>query len=379
MKKLFLSSVLAFIILFSACNNQNKISMIPKENFNKTINGKEVKLFVLKNKNGIVTEVTNYGGKVVSQWIPDRDGNFNDIVLGYDNIDDYLKSGEAYFGALIGRYGNRIAKGKFSLNGKEYTLATNNNENHLHGGEIGYNAVVWDAREFKNEKGEDAIELKYVSADGEEGYPGELDIAVVYTLTNNNEFVIEYSATCKDSTVLNLTHHSFFNLLGAGNGDVLNHELKINASHYTPVDGGLIPTGEIAPVAGTPMDFTKAYKIGERVNDKFEQLFLGKGYDHNWVLDKKVEGLSLAASVYEPVSGRTMDVLTTEPGIQFYGGNFLDGSETGKENKKYNFRTAFCLETQHFPDTPNKPEFPSCVLAPGQTYKHLCIYKFGTK
>jgi len=353
--------------------------MIPVENFDKVIDGKQVKLFVMKNNNGIVTEVTNYGGKVVSQWVPDRNGNFEDIVLGYDNIDDYLKSGEQYFGALIGRYGNRIAKGKFSLNGKEYNLATNNGENHLHGGDKGYNDVVWDSRKYKNELGEDVLELKYISADGEEGYPGELEITVFYTLTNNNEFIIEYSAVCKDTTVINLTHHSFFNLLGAGNGDVLDHEIKIYADFYTPVDAGLIPTGEIAKVANTPMDFTSFHSIGSRVEQDFEQLVLGKGYDHNWVLNKKGMEPELAASVYEPQSGRTMDVLTTEPGIQFYGGNFLDGTETGKENKKYEFRTAFCLETQHFPDSPNKPDFPSCILLPGKTYKHICIYKFGSR
>lgn len=363
----------------SACNNQNKIYMIPKENFNKIIDGKQVKLFTMKNKNGLITEVTNFGGKVVSQWVPDRNGNFEDIVLGYDNIDDYLKSTEQYFGALIGRYGNRIAKGKFTLNGKEYNLATNNGENHLHGGNKGFNDVVWDTRPFKNEKGEDALELKYFSPDGEEGYPGDLNITVVYTLTNNDEFIIEYSASCKDSTVINLTHHSFFNLLGAGNGNILDHEIKIFANYYTPVDSGLIPTGEIAKVAETPMDFTSFHSIGSRVEKDFEQLILGNGYDHNWVIDKKENETGIAASVYEPVTGRTMDVLTTEPGIQFYGGNFLDGSETGKGNKKYGFRTAFCLETQHFPDTPNKPDFPTCVLAPGQTYKHICIYKFGTK
>jgi len=247
------------IFLFS-CVNQNQINMIPKDNFNKTIQGKEAKLFVLKNKNGIHTEITNFGGKVVSLWIPDRDGNFEDIVLGYDNIDDYLNSGEKYFGALIGRYGNRIAKGKFTLNGKEYNLATNNNENHLHGGIIGYNDVIWDTKKFINENGEETLELNYFSPDGEEGYPGDLNIRVIYTLTNEDEFKIEYFAECKDSTVINLTHHSFYNLLGAGNGDILDHEITIYANNYTPVDIGLIPTGVIAPVDGTPMDFTSAHK-----------------------------------------------------------------------------------------------------------------------
>lgn len=370
--------ILIMTILYS-CNNQNQITMIPKENFKKTIQGKEVKLFVLKNKNGILTEVCNFGGKVVSLWVPDRDGHFEDIVLGYDNIDDYLDSGEKYFGALIGRYGNRIANGKFSLNGIEYNLATNNNENHLHGGIKGYNDVIWDTKQFKNEKGEESLELKYFSPDGEEGYPGDLNIKVIYTLTNEDEFKIEYFAECKDSTIINLTHHSFYNLLGAGNGDILDHEISIYANEYTPVDQGLIPTGVIAPVAGTPMDFVFAHKIGERVNQDFEQLIYGNGYDHNWVLDRPGNQLTLAASVYEPVTGRTLDVLTTEPGIQFYGGNFLDGSEIGKNNKKYDFRTAFCLETQHFPDSPNKPGFPSTILSPGEIYKHICIYKFGTK
>ncbi len=379
MKKYFSLYILGILIFSLACNNQNKITMIPEENFNKIIDGKQVSLFVMKNKNGLVTEVCNYGGKIISQWVPDRKGNFEDIVLGYDNIDDYLKSTEQYFGALIGRFGNRIAKGKFNLNGVDYKLAANNGENHLHGGEKGFNNVVWDTRAYKNEKGEDALELKYLSVDGEEGYPGDLEVKVEYILTNDNEFIIEYTATCKDSTVLNLTHHSFYNLQGAGNGDINDHEIKILANYYTPVDAGLIPTGEIAKVGDTPMDFTSFHSIGSRIEQNFEQLILGNGYDHNWVLDKKGKELAMAAIVYEPVSGRTMEVLTTEPGIQFYGGNFLNGSETGKDNKKYDFRTAFCLETQHFPDSPNKPDFPSCLLIPGQTYRHTCIYKFGTK
>lgn len=345
--------------------------------FSQEVDGKQVGLYFLRNKNGLEMAVTNYGAKVVALAVPDKNGAFEDIVLGYDNLEGYLNSPEKYFGAAIGRYGNRIAGGKFTLNGKEYTLATNNGANHLHGGNKGFDAVVWDV----TQPGDQRLEFHYLSKDGEEGYPGNLDVKMIYELTDDNEFRISYEAETDDTTVINLTHHSFFNLHGAGNGTVNDHVLMINAGRYTPVDSTLIPTGELANVSGTPMDFQQPTEIGSRIDADFQQLKFGKGYDHNFVLNRGEgsDSLMLAATVLEPQSGRYMEVYTTEPGIQFYGGNFLDGSITGKGGKSYDFRTAFCLETQHFPDSPNQENFPSVVLNPGETYTHTCIYKFGTK
>ena len=312
------------------------------------------------------------GGKVVSLWTPDRKGHYEDIVLGYSNINDYLNSKEKYFGALIGRYGNRIANGKFSLNGKGYDLAKNNGVNHLHGGNKGFDSVVWDAKQVDGQ----TLELRYVSKNMEEGYPGNLTIKVVYRLTDNNELKIEYWASTDEPTVINLTHHSFFNLKGAGNGTINNHLLQINAAYYTPVDNGLIPTGEIASVENSPFNFQKIIAIGKNVDVENQQLKYGLGYDHNFVLNQKLEGLNFAAKVIEPASGRTMEVYTNEPGLQFYGGNFLNGTATGKNSKVYNYRTAFCLETQHFPDSPNKIHFPTTKLNPGEEYYSICVYKF---
>jgi aldose 1-epimerase len=323
----------------------------------------------------LVAQVTNYGGRIISLWTPDKDGNFDDIVIGYNTLDGYLNSNEIYYGALIGRYGNRIAKGQFTLNDSVYTLAQNNGENHLHGGENGFNNKVWEARQLD----EQTLELKYLSKDGEEGYPGNLDVTVSYQLTNDNELEIEYWAKTDKPTPVNLTQHSFFNLAGAGSGNVKDHILQINAAYYTPVDSGLIPTGEIAPVEGTPMDFRTPTAIGARENDNFEQLIFGKGYDHNWVLNKAEDDLNFAAKVLEPTTGRTLEVYTNEPGLQFYGGNFLDGSDTGKNGKVYSHRSAFCLETQHFPDSPNHPDFPSTILQPGDEYYSICVYKFGVE
>lgn len=349
--------------------------IIPAENFAGEIDGKKIELFTLKNKNGLITQVTNLGGKVVAQWTPDKDGNFEDIVLGYDNLEGYKNSGEIYFGALIGRYGNRIGKGTFTLNDEVYTLVTNNGENHLHGGTKGFNHVVWDAELIDDQ----TLVLTYLSPDMEEGYPGNLNVKVRYELTDNDEFRIEYWATTDKATPVNLTHHSFYNLHGAGNGTINDHVLQINADFYTPVDEGLIPTGEIAPVEGTPMDFRKPMVIGDRVDADFEQLKFGLGYDHNWVLNAAGEGLTFAGKVVEPVSGRTMEVYTNEPGMQFYGGNFLNGTEVGKNGKTYGHRTAFCLETQHYPDSPNKENFPSTILNPGEEYHSVCVYKFGVE
>jgi aldose 1-epimerase len=328
----------------------------------------------LINSNGMKAVVTPYGGKVMSLFVPDKDGNLEDIVLGYDSASQY-PTGNPYFGALIGRYGNRIAKGLFALEGNKYQLATNNGANALHGGPGGFHNVLWQRERVSDDK----IVLTYLSKDGEEGYPGNLSARVTYSITNENELVIEYEATTDKTTVVNLTHHSFFNLAGAGKGTVMNHKLYINADKFTPVDTGLIPTGELKPVKGTPFDFTTATNIGDRIAQDDEQLKNGKGYDHNWVLNRKAEGLMHAATVSEPESGRIMEVWTTEPGLQFYSGNFLDGSDTGKGGVKYLFRSAFCLETQHFPDSPNQPNFPSTVLKPGELYKQTCIYKFKTQ
>lgn len=375
MKKVNLIMFFLFLsVVTIGQNNKNtSITLLKKSDFNIVIDGKQVNLFTLKNRSGMITEITNYGGKVVSLWTPDKKGHYEDIVLGYSNISDYLSSKEKYFGALIGRYGNRIAKGKFSLNGKEYDLANNNGPNHLHGGNNGYESVVWDAKQVDNQ----TLELRYVSKNLEEGYPGNLTIKVVYRLTDNNELKIEYWATTDAPTVVNLTHHSFFNLKGTGNGTINNHLLQINAPYYTPVDDGLIPTGEIATVENSPFDFQKTIAIGERVDTENQQLKYGLGYDHNYVLNQKLQGLNYAAKIIEPISGRTMEVYTNEPGLQFYGGNFLNGTEVGKNRKAYEYRTAFCLETQHFPDSPNNTHFPSTTLNPGEKYYSICIYKFS--
>jgi galactose mutarotase-like enzyme len=358
------------------------IKLINNSDFKGTLDGKAVLLYTLKNNSGMVAQITNYGGRLVALWTPDLNGKFADIVTGYNSLKEYLKSNEVFFGALIGRYGNRIANGKFTLNGVNYQLPLNNGKNTLHGGPKGFHNVVWDARQFKNENNEDALELKYLSLDGEEGFPGNLSVTVVYTFTNKNELKIEYSAITDKTTVLNLTHHSFFNLNGFSDGvakTINTHILQINGSNYTLTDDGLIPTGEIVSVKGTPMDFTKPTAIGERVNDPFQALIYGKGYDHNWILDKKVGEFTEAAVIYEPSNGRLMRVFTTEPALQFYGGNFFEGKDKGKYGEIYNYRTSFALETQHYPDSPNQPNFPTTILNPGETYKHICIYRFETR
>jgi aldose 1-epimerase len=345
-----------------------------KEETSKLKRQPQVELFTLTNKSGMEAVITNYGGIVVSLKAPDRNGRLADIVLGHDDLNGYmLKS--PYFGAIVGRYGNRIAKGRFKLNGQEYTLAKNNGENALHGGLRGFDKVVWKAREA----GPSALELTYNSADGEEGYPGNLTATVTYTLTDNNELRIDYLATTDKDTVLNLTNHSYFNLAGQGEGDILSHQVEIFADKFTPVDSGLIPTGELRPVEGTPFDFRKPMEIGARINGKDEQLVLGKGYDHNFVLTSGGGSLAPAARVYEAKSGRVMEVLTTEPAMQFYTGNFLDGSIKGKGGKVYNHRYGFCMETQHYPDSPNQPAFPSTVLKPGAKYQTTTVYKFSAK
>ena len=353
-------------------------STMKKQSFGKTSDGRPVDLYTLTNQKGMEVAITNFGGIVVSLKVPDRTGKFDDVVLGYDSLDGYLTN-KAFFGALIGRYGNRIAHGKFTLNGQTYTLPKNDGDNTLHGGPEAFNKKLWTAKDVSSSKGQ-ALELTYMSPDGEEGFPGNLNAKVVYTLNDQNELTIAYSATTDKDTVVNLTNHSYFNLAGQGTGDILRHELMIKGDHITAVDETLIPTGELRPVKGTPFDFTHATAIGARIDQDDPQLKLGKGYDHNWVLnDHGSRSPVLVAEAYEPKSGRVLQVLSTEPGVQFYSGNFLDGTIHGKGNKLYNHRYGFCLETQHFPDSPNHPKFPSTTLKPGQTYSTTTVFKFSTR
>ncbi|ROT99642.1 galactose mutarotase [Marinobacter sp. R17] len=347
--------------------------------------GREARLYRFSNAHGIEMAVTNYGGIIVSLRTPDSDGDVDDIVLGFDSLDGYLsrayQTSNPYFGALIGRYGNRIAGGEFTLDGKTYTLAKNNGPNHLHGGNKGFNQVLWDAKPFSNDTGTGVI-LSYTSADGEEGYPGKLDVTVTYTLSDQDTLSVEYNATTTKATPVNLTQHSYFNLEGEGSGSILDHRLMINADAFTPVDKTLIPTGEIRPVKGTPFDFREATAIGKRINDDNTQLEYGPGYDHNFVLnrpDGRDGELVLAARVTEPDSGRILEIATTEPGIQFYSGNFLDGTLTGKSGRAYGRRNGFALETQHFPDSPNQKDFPSTILEPGDTYHTRTVYTFSAR
>jgi len=345
---------------------------IERQPFGTAPDGKNVELFTLTNSQGTKAVITNYGGIVVSLYVPDRNGKLDDIVLGYETLDGYVKN-LPYFGALIGRYGNRIAKGRFTLDGKTYQLAVNNGENHLHGGIKGFDKVVWDAETVVQDSAV-GVKLTYLSKDGEEGYPGNLSCTVIYLLTEKNELKITYQAATDKATPINLTHHSYFNLAGQGNGDILSHELMLNAEKFTPVDNGLIPTGEIEPVKGTPMDFTASKPIGRDIGQ------VSGGYDHNFILNSTGGGVMLAAKVYEPMSGRTMEVYTDEPGIQFYSGNFLDGTITpSTRGKVYNKHFGFCLEAQHFPDSPNRPNFPSTILRPGETYTQETIYVFYAK
>jgi aldose 1-epimerase len=370
MKKL--SSVILLSALMGAgCSTEKKQDSMQDSNAGSVPSLSET-VDTLTNKSGMMATITPYGGKIISLMVPDKNGNLGDIVLGYDSAEQYI-GGNPFFGALVGRYGNRIAKGKFTLEGKEYQLKTNNGANALHGGPGGFHNVNW--RLEKSDSG-NRTELYYVSKDGEEGYPGNLKVKVTYSLTEENELVIDYEATTDKTTVVNLTHHSYFNLAGAGNGNILDHSLYINADYFLPVDEGLIPTGELMKVKGTPFDFTTPTRIGERIDKEDLQLKNGKGYDHNWVLNQKEDGLSIAAIVTEPTSGRVMEVWTTEPGIQFYSGNFLNGKDIGKGGRKYEYRSAFCLETQHFPDSPNQPAFPGTVLKSGEVYHHKTVFKF---
>ena len=360
----------------AGCSSTSKIpEQIGRKPFGQTQEGTPVYLYTLRNSQGAEAKISNYGGLVVSLKVPDKNGKLGDVVLGYDKLADYIKE-TPYFGALIGRYGNRIARGKFTLDGKEYTLATNNYPNALHGGVKGFDKVVWEPTVLATAEGP-ALKLKYLSKDGEEGYPGNLSVTAVYTLTHNNALKLEFTATTDKDTVVNLTHHSYFNL--AGKGTILEHSVMIPADKFTPVDATLIPTGELKPVEGTPFDFRKPTAIGARINQDDEQLKFGKGYDHNWVVNKPLGQYGLMARVTEPTTGRVMEVFSDEPGLQFYSGNFLDGTLKGKGGWVYQFRNGFCMEPQHYPDSPNKPEFPTVVLKPGQTYHNVIVYKFSTE
>lgn len=345
--------------------------------FGRLSDGRDVHQYTLTNRLGSVAQIIDYGATVTSLIVPDRNGVMQDVVLGCDSLQEYV-DGTAYFGAIVGRYGNRIAKGSFQLDGTWYQVTVNDGPNHLHGGRIGFNKVLWDA-EIPAGSSDPSLRLRYVSRDGEEGYPGTVVLQVTYTLTAKNELRIDYEGTTDKPTVLNPTHHSYFNLSGSFTNPIVAHELQIESDLFTPVDAGLIPTGELAPVENTPMDFRSLTPIGLRIDDPHEQLRFGQGYDHNWVLRDYSGKIRKAAELYEPSSGRVMTVLTDQPGLQFYSGNFLDGKAKGKNGIAYAGRTGLCLETQAFPDTPNKPRFPATTLRPGQTYRQTTVYQFSTR
>jgi aldose 1-epimerase len=338
------------------------------------MDGRVAHLYTLINDHGAEVDITNYGGIVVALRVLNREGEMGDVVLGYDTLEEYVDD-KCYFGCVVGRYANRISNGRFVLNGREYALARNDGENHLHGGEKGFNKVPWDAEEVERSDGVGLV-LSYTSRDGEEGYPGNLSVRLVYLLNNDDELRIDYTATTDRDTVVNLSHHSYFNLAGNGAGDILGHSLKIDAEMFTPIREGLIPTGELRRVAGTPLDFMAPTEIGSRIGSDHEQLGFGGGYDHNYVLNNRDGSLALAARVYEPSTGRVMEAHTTEPGIQFYSGNFLENVR-GKNDRVYGRRGGLCLEAQHFPDSPNKPGFPSTALSPGETYSQTTVYRFS--
>ncbi len=385
--KLFVNLVIGLMLAFTMCitspKNAESQEIMQKENgitkssFGTTREGQSVDLYTLVNAHGVVVCITTFGGIVTELHVPDRDGEFADVVLGFDSLDGYQDE-HPYFGALVGRYGNRIANGRFTLDSKSYTLAQNNDDNHLHGGLLGFDKKVWNA-ETKERANAVGLQLTYVSPDGEEGYPGTLRSQVTYWLTDDNALVIQYLAETDAATPINLTNHSYFNLKGQGNGDILEHEVMISADRFTPVDATLIPTGELAPVAGTPFDFQEPTAIGARINAEDTQIEYGLGYDHNYVLNNDTGKLALAARVMETTTGRIMEVYTTEPGMQFYTGNFLDGTLTGKDGKVYEYRNGFCMETQHFPDSPNQTNFPSTILRPWELYTQTTVYKFSTE
>lgn len=363
--------VLGINLEAAASAEETSVMTISKDVFGKLPDGRTADLYTIENGGGLKAKVTNYGGILVALETPDQSGKSADIVLGFDTLDDYVTKNSPYFGAACGRFANRIKNGKFSIDGVEYQLAVNNGPHHLHGGLVGYNKVLWDAQEIKTAD-EVGLKLTYLSKDGEENYPGNLSIVMMYTLTKDNAFKITYEAKTDKATPINLTHHSYFNLAGQGNGDILGQEVMIDADRYTAIDELAIPTGELASVKGTPLDFTTPMTVGARIEQ-------AGGYDHNYVLNSGGGKLALAAKITDPGSGRVMEVWTTEPGIQFYSGNFLDGTLTGKGGKVYKKNYGFCFETQHFPDSPNHANFPNTILRPGDTYAHTCIYKFGVK
>lgn len=377
MKHLLAALACASTLLLTACGPSAE-ERVPSTIFGHTEDGQAVHLYTLTNANGLTAEIMNYGGTVVRLFVPDRDGQFDDVVLGFDNLDDYLER-SPYFGSLIGRFANRIANGRFELDGETYQLPLNDEPGgqpcSLHGGERGFDKVVWDAEPVYGVYG-NGLKLTYVSPDGEEGYPGTLKVDVYYWLTDENSLRIEYEAWTDKATPVNLTQHNYYNLAGESSGIINDHYLTLHASHFTPVDADLIPTGEIAPVAGTPFDFTQPTRIGERVDADHQQLNYGQGYDHNWVLDSGNAEPALAAEVYEAYSGRVVEVWTTEPGLQFCSGNFLDGTLPSKSGGTYGHRSGFCLEAQHFPDSPNQPDFPSTILRPGEMYSQITEYRF---
>ena len=373
---------LVLILTIISCENTKKkenmsLFNVNKEFFGNTTDGGNVDQYTLKNSNGMEVSIINYGGIITSWKAKDRDGNYRDIVLGFTNLSDYETS-SPYFGAIIGRYGNRIREGKFSLDGVEYNLAVNNGENHLHGGLKGFDKVIWDVEEDVNDKSASLI-LRYTSSDMEEGYPGNLDVKVTYTLTNDDELRVRYEAETDKKTVVNLTQHSYFNLSAGLSRDILDHEITIDADSYLPVDQTLIPTGVLSGVGGTPFDFRASKRVGDDINEEDIQLTFGNGYDHCWVLNKQDEGIRIVASAYDPVSGRLLEVSSDQPGIQFYSGNFLDGTLESKDGAKYEFRSGFCLETQHYPNSPNQESFPSVILNPGEKYDTKTIFKFSTR
>ncbi|MBT5185310.1 MAG: galactose mutarotase [Kordiimonadaceae bacterium] len=379
MKKLGLITLITTLSLsLVACMSNDQIERISVKPFGTLNDGRDVQVYTLRNNIGTSIDILDLGGMIISINTTDREGNFADITLGFDNPEQYLTD-SPYMGAIIGRYGNRIANGKFSLDGQDYTLAINNDVNALHGGIIGFDKQIWKAVPSSSDTSS-SLSLTLISKDGDEGYPGTLTTNVTYTFDDENRLTLDYTATTDQATVLNLTQHAYFNLNGHNAGSILDHEMMLNADHYTPINVALIPTGEIAPVSGTPMDFTSPKAIGRDIAMDHQQLEFGLGYDHNWVLNKSAEGeMTLAASVYSVQTGRTLKAYTTEPGVQFYTGNFLDGSFTGKDNTTYPQRSGFCLETQHFPDSPNQPNFPSTILRPGEQYKTQTIFEFGIK
>ena len=369
--------LLPFFLFSCGEKSDNGMQLLDESSFQKDINGKDISLYTLDSGNGLVLQVTNYGLRVVSIWAPDKKGNYADVAIGYENIDRYLNNdGERFLGCIVGRYANRIANGKFELGGVEYKLPQNNNGQTLHGGNTGLDGVVWKVDKVMP----NFIQFSHLSNHGEEGFPGNVKISVTYELTPENEFKIEYKASTDKQTVINLSNHTFFNLKGEGNGTITDHVLTIDADYTTPVTPVLIPTGEILSVEGTPFDFRKPIEIGARINNDDIQLTNGLGYDHNWVLNKETENeLKKAITLYEPESGRILEVYTNQPGVQFYSGNFFDGKVSGKYGKPIAYREALALETQKFPDSPNHPHFPSTCLNPGEEYHHVCIYKFSVQ